>query len=371
MVNNIIGDIMNLSNNAKLLKELLLRLNTESLEEVQKDFVKAFKDLSYNDVLYAEEELYLEGSVNLERLCDIHSALFHNEKNNYLANDIKMTNDNPLNILIKENNEMEKIVDYYLNNKANYKMLKSIFKEIEVHYKKKSNLIYPILKSKYNFNGPHEVMWKNDDIIISKMNSLTKNDFNDEELLTLTLNKIKEMIYKENNILYPNAFDLLGADDLKLIEEDLHQFKEIFNVRYNKIKNNDVSFKNEIINFKYGKLSLKEINGILNAIPIEISYVNNKNINKYYNEGEKLFKRPALSLENDVFSCHPKAKENIVLNIIDDLKNKRKSDVSIFIKKEQEDFLIKYKGVWDKDEFLGTIELIYPLNEFKKYLNKN
>ncbi|UKI49263.1 MAG: DUF438 domain-containing protein [Clostridium sp.] len=90
MVNNIIGDIMNLSNNAKLLKELLLRLNTENLEEVQKGFLlKPFKDLSYNDVLYAEEELYLEGSVNLERLCDIHSALFHNERNNYLANDIK------------------------------------------------------------------------------------------------------------------------------------------------------------------------------------------------------------------------------------------------------------------------------------------
>ncbi|UKI49264.1 MAG: hypothetical protein L6U99_11055 [Clostridium sp.] len=122
-------------------------------------------------------------------------------------------------------------------------------------------------------------MWKNDDIIISKMNSLTENDFNDEELLTLTLNKIKEMIYKENNILYPNAFDLLGADDLKLIEEDLHQFKEIFNVRYNKNKKIMMFlFKNEIINFKYGKLSLKEINGILNAIPIEISYVNNKKI---------------------------------------------------------------------------------------------
>ena len=105
MVNNIIGDIMNLSNNAKLLKEFLLRLNNESLEDVQKDFVKTFKDLSYNDVLYAEEELYLEGSVNLERLCDIHSALFHDEDNNYLANDTKITDNNPLIILIKENIE--------------------------------------------------------------------------------------------------------------------------------------------------------------------------------------------------------------------------------------------------------------------------
>lgn len=66
--------------NTELLKGYLKRLgNGEDLESVKKDFVQNFSDVDASEIMKAEQELIKEGTpiTEVQKLCDVHSALFH------------------------------------------------------------------------------------------------------------------------------------------------------------------------------------------------------------------------------------------------------------------------------------------------------
>ena len=63
-----------------LLKGYLHRLNAgEDIEKVRRDFVKNFKDVEASEIMRAEQKLIREGESidKVQKLCDVHSALFH------------------------------------------------------------------------------------------------------------------------------------------------------------------------------------------------------------------------------------------------------------------------------------------------------
>ena len=62
------------------LKTYLKRLGEgEKLETVRADFVREFSDVEASEIMQAEQELMKEGTPlsEVQRLCDVHSALFH------------------------------------------------------------------------------------------------------------------------------------------------------------------------------------------------------------------------------------------------------------------------------------------------------
>lgn len=111
----------------------------------------------------------------------------------------------------------------------------------------------------------------------------------------------------------------------------------------------------------------------MNTIPLEISFVDASNINRYFNEGEKVFKRPSMAIDREVFSCHPPKIEPMVRKIIDDFRNNRKNEVNVWMNKKGRTMLVKYMAVKDeKQNYIGTVELVQDM-EFAKehFLNKD
>ncbi len=49
------------------------------MESVRADFAKAFSDVEASEIMRAEQELMKEGTPleEVQKLCDVHSALFH------------------------------------------------------------------------------------------------------------------------------------------------------------------------------------------------------------------------------------------------------------------------------------------------------
>lgn len=145
-----------ISENALKLKEYLERLtNGENLETVRADFVSDFKNASYNDVLIAEEELIRNGIMEdkMERLCEIHSALFHDDLNNYInVDEFEHIKNDPIEIMMIENNEIEERIDYYLDTGL-FTGAKDLLNDVKVHYTKKGDLIYPYLKQNMVLKG--------------------------------------------------------------------------------------------------------------------------------------------------------------------------------------------------------------------------
>ena len=71
---------MNREEQKQTIKDYLKRLGAgEELESVRVDFVKKFQSVDAAEIMNAEQELIKEGTPisEVQRLCDVHSALFH------------------------------------------------------------------------------------------------------------------------------------------------------------------------------------------------------------------------------------------------------------------------------------------------------
>ena len=113
-------------------------------------------------------------------------------------------------------------------------------------------------------------------------------------------------------------------------------------------------------------MTVAQLEALLNTIPLEISFVDADNINRYFNEGPKAFKRPAMAIDREVFSCHPPKVEPMVRQIIQDFRTGQRDEVPVWMNKGGRTFLVKYMAVRDKNgTYLGTLEVVQDM-EFAK-----
>ena len=111
-----------------------------------------------------------------------------------------------------------------------------------------------------------------------------------------------------------------------------------------------------------GHLTIEQLIALLNTIPMEITFVDAVNINRFFNEGPKVFKRPLMAIDREVFSCHPPKIEPMVRQIIDDFRNKRRDEVSVWMEKGGRTMLVKYMAVRDRTgRYIGTVELVQDM----------
>jgi DUF438 domain-containing protein len=115
-----------------------------------------------------------------------------------------------------------------------------------------------------------------------------------------------------------------------------------------------------------GHLTLEQLTALLNTIPMEITFVDAENINRFFNEGHKVFKRPGMAIDREVFSCHPPKIEPMVRQIIDDFRNGRRDSVEVWMEKGGKTMLVRYLAVRDSSgKYLGTAEVVQDM-EFAK-----
>lgn len=362
----------------KLIKSYIRRLSDgEDIENVRKDFKEKFDGVSSSEIMDAEEALLNEGvdKDEVRKLCDVHSALFHGMTES--ENITKIYENDVLKHFNHENDNIKKALATLKTLSFEEKLIESkgLKKLLNSHYRKKGDLIYPLLKSKYNKPGPSEVMWGVDYEILRNISKAIKKK--DLDLLEKTIARAKEMTYKEENILFPMLEENLSDEDYSNIYKDLSEYDQNINNDQSKTSNKVSKQKDEntegYIYFSKGRLRVDQLEALLDTMNIEITFVDEKDINSYYNDhnGDKIFKRPKSSLGRDVYSCHPPQAEPKVRKIISDLKSGARDKVVIIRDIGGSDYTITYYGVWDKDgNYKGVLETVQNMDFYKNYLKK-
>jgi DUF438 domain-containing protein len=221
---------------AALLKDYVRRLSHgDSLASVRKDFVTHFQSVDAAEIAKAEQDLIQSGTPvrDVQKLCDVHSALFHgatqeeriaNAEKAVQASSVKKEREiamgllsriqgHPVGLFSAENavitgrlHEIRADVASGAGEEVLQEKLQGLRTVLLAHYAKKGDLIYPLLKTKYDISGPADVMWGVDDEIRDELKVLaeagtTLPQYMDrlEKLLT----RAGEMVYKERNILLP------------------------------------------------------------------------------------------------------------------------------------------------------------------------
>jgi PAS domain S-box-containing protein len=115
-------------------------------------------------------------------------------------------------------------------------------------------------------------------------------------------------------------------------------------------------------------LTQQQLAGILETVPVDISFVDENDTVKFWNKHEnRVFKRPMSSLGKTVQKCHPPQSVDKVNAILSDLKAGRKDSAEFWIDLKGRKVYIRYFAVRDKDgRYLGTLEASQDITDIKK-----
>lgn len=380
------------------IQEYLKRLGPdEDFEKVRADFAKEFEEVDAADIMQAEQQLLQNGTPleEVQRLCDVHAALFHGKtKEEQIANAEKQSATalkekrqrsvgayagipgHPICTFVLENKELEKVIAQCRAAIGTGKIEDELFerlRQVSVHYAKKGDLLYPHLNVKYKISGPSAVMWTVDDEIRDELASLEQQRTNDSvwtEQLQAVLVRMEEMIYKEQNILFPNCTLNFTEEEWMQIYRDSKDYPSCFGVEngvweqaeaYLKEGQRTAASKDEIV-MAGGHMTIEQFEAMLNTIPLELTFVDADNINRYFNEGPKVFKRPGMAIDREVFSCHPPKIEQMVRKIIEDFRNGTRDQVPVWMNKNGRAMLVTYMAVRDRNQqYIGTVEVVQDM----------
>ena len=395
------------------LKAYLKRLNAgEDLETIREEFRQKFADVEASEIMRAEQELLQEGTPlhEVQKLCDVHSALFHGAtREEKIANAeaavaeslereemARIGADNlseaarliaieghPLQTFTRENEALAPLLqeakDELMSANRPVALLGKI-REIAIHYAKKGDLLYPLLKVKYDISGPSNVMWTVDDEIRDELGRLVKDTDPGEQWLVdaaKVIARAEEMTYKEANILFPICSVNFSKEEWYGIYRDSKDYAKCLGVENGRWEEAEAaltapkaSLSQDEVRLPGGHLTVEQLTALLNTIPMEITFVDAENINRFFNEGEKVFKRPGMAIDREVFSCHPPKVEGMVRQIIADFRSGARDSVPIWMEKGGRSMLVTYMAVRDKaGKYLGTVELVQDMEFAKEHFN--
>lgn len=402
-INNREVEGLHISKRKEKLKSLILQLHQgRDFESVKAEFEAEFGAISASEISALEQEIIAEGMPvsEVKRLCDVHAAVFKGAiEDIHGLNGHKSTPGHPIHTFIQENKALQSFLlvkfkfnlDMYKNSDEEdrrQKLIKNlrILQTIDAHYARKENLLFPYLE-KYGVYGPAQVMWGVDDEIRKGLkdiiNVLEQHSLKKDEIISKidqVINQIEEMIFKEEHILLPMAEDLLTQDEWLKIQAESHEFgytmidtpptwipeKALDGI--DQILNDNADFVNGEIKFATGIIKLNELEAMLNAMPVDITFIDKNDIVKYFSHGkERIFPRTKAVIGRTVQNCHPPHSVHVVNKIIEDFKSGKKDHEDFWIEMRGMFVLIRYFAVRDENgEYLGTLEFTQNIAEIKK-----
>lgn len=381
----------------KVLKDLIMELHDgKSLEEVKPRFEKLIEGITASEISDMEQSLIMDGMPieEVQRLCDVHAAVFKGSiEDIHKPLELLDIPGHPLHTLNIENQAIEEFIDNSVmpdleaykqeassDNQNNLLQDFNTLWDLDKHYSRKENLVFPYLE-KNGITAPPKVMWGVDDEIRQDIKEIKKmlvdNNISKDviyEKIEAATSRIKEMIFKEKNILFPMLIDNLTEDEWIKIEEESDEIGyclvgpagKWIPKRVN-LENKEKAHKDNVdkesikgyVKFDTGILSFAEISAIFNTLPFDITFIDKDDIVKYFSQGkERIFVRTKAVIGRSVQNCHPPSSVNIVDEILNDFKSGKKDHEHFWIKMGNWYVYIQYFAVRDENgEYMGTMEV--------------
>ncbi|MEE9459354.1 MAG: DUF438 domain-containing protein [Candidatus Bathyarchaeia archaeon] len=394
------ADLLGKDQKKRIMKEIITELHKGlSVEEAKDRFEREIGTITSTEIAEVEQSLIDEGLSpdEIKKFCNVHALLF---KSTLEKSTVKEKSPaHPIFLFELENREIEKVtgkIREIKNNVGTYELdslkkeLNALFNElknIEIHYVRKEQLLFPYLE-KYGFHGPSKVMWGKD----NEIRDLLKNSFEEikkisgkQELdkyfktnLDPLIEEVEGMIFKEETILFPTSLEKLAVDDwVEILKESddvgyvfIEKPKEAASL-IQELKGavtDEPSIKDNMITFPTGKLEVNELMKILDKLPVDITFVDKDDRVKYFsNNKDRIFVRTRSVLGRSVQNCHPPQSVNVVEEIVTSFKEGKRDSVDFWINLNEKIVYIRYYAVRnDEGNYLGTLEVTQDITDVKK-----
>ena len=365
---------------------------------LRKRFADLVKDLGPTEIPEMEQKLIEEGMPESEvkRLCDVHVQVFKESLEGQPPPGTLPGH--PIHTLMAENRALESILTALEKALTGLRTgpasvfppgareplireLKTL-SEIEKHYLKKENQLFPLLEDR-SVSGPSKVMWAIHDDIRAHLKELTGyvSGAKKEETLAMgrqLLTEIRDMIYKEEKILFPMTLETLNERDWARVKHG----EEI--VGYAWITPGDdwkpgpefspedlrmpgYSRTDQALRLETGALTPELVNLVLKHLPLDLSFVDENDEVRYYSDSaERIFSRSPAVIGRKVQNCHPPASVHIVEAILKAFKAGTRDVAQFWITIRGRFLHIRYFAVRDKDGiYKGCLEVSQDVTDIR------
>ncbi|HJV46827.1 MAG TPA: DUF438 domain-containing protein [Bacillota bacterium] len=387
LINNREQHIEDKTDRQKALEEIFLGLyNGKSVEEVNELFKQAVGKVTVEEVSHLSQfqRDILETSdlpkSEIQRLSDAHMAIL---KGNIV--DAQRPEDepgHPVHTFKLENRELEKLIESRIQphleqfvqddrEEHRYQLLEdlNLLLDIDKHYIRKEHLIFPYLE-KYGIYGPSTNMWRIDDFIRDAIKDVKRDltDYNGNknsifDHARYATKQVIEMIYREETILFPMCLNNLTEDEWIKIAHESDEIgycltSPVTEWKPERKELNIKAMSEGYIKLETGILSLNQLELLLNHLPVDITFIDDQDIVRYFSQGkERIFPRTKAVIGRTVQNCHPPKSAHIVEELLMDFKSGKKDSEDFWIKFKDKYIYIRYFAVRDENgKYVGTLE---------------
>ncbi|MDD2475469.1 MAG: PAS domain-containing protein [Dysgonamonadaceae bacterium] len=391
----------------KMLEIKLKVFNKEiSPAEARKLVNDTFDKVSAEEFAYGEQHLFNAGitdEVMAEGMDDILDVF----KDVLVKDNLNLPKGHPIQTYADEADALEMVL-LKIEQKLKEKFIKNEWldlytqlNEINTHFSRKQHQLFSALERK-GFDRPSRIMWTFDDRVrdaIKDAFDLLKADHDDKfiDAQPQVVHLVRDILEKEREVLYPTSLKLLddkefaemrkGDDEIGycLIENPPAYQSPYLESLISKTddKNNlmtdlkdvlakhglitHLSSKDEVLNVANGKLTLQQINLIYKHMQIDLSYVDENDIVKFYTDStHRVFPRSPGVIGREVQNCHPRNSLSTVEAIINAFRKGEQDEAEFWIDKGDQFIYIIFNAVRDEEgKFRGVLEMMQDVTHIR------
>jgi len=378
------------SERIETLKGIIMGLHEGKAPEEQKEkFSELLQEVSASEIAEMEQSLMKEGITEKEirNLCDVHVQVFAESFEGKEPEEVP--SGHPVHTFRLENEALGEINDRIrfrldtLDSPPGDEILKKWMEEmgtllkdlseIEKHYVKKENQLFPVLEE-HEVTGPSKVMWAIHDDIRALIKAFRRNLEDGDSATALDNGKalttaISDMIYKEENILFPMALETFSDEDWSKVQHGCDEIGYAFVEPGTEWKPVDgplasappgrKGLEDATIWLSTGGMTVKELDLLLTHLPIDLTFVDADDRVQYYSAGrERIFPRSPGIIGREVRNCHPPDSVDVVEKILDAFKIGEKDTAEFWIQMGEQFVHIRFYAIRDEAGiYKGTLEV--------------
>ena len=389
-----------------------------SLEEGNRILKEKLGTCTPDEFAYAEQSLkgvYKDEEIldKMDDLLNLFDGVLVRAENEYPEN-------HPLWAYLEEINAVEKVAleadellkqDKFIKNP--WLGVFDSLAEWRIHLSRKQNQLYPMLEN-HGFDRPTRIMWTFDDGVrdaISASYALLREDKYEEFLASVpeTLAKLRDLNSKELEVLLPTSFKLLSDEEFVRMSKNDHEIGyAIINApglyvvtgindsaaqlnTNNSGQNGAVSNeflndlagllskyvgpvggaqvgKDAVLDVATGKLTLEQINLLFRHLPVDLSYVDENELVKFYSDTpHRIFPRSANVIGREVKNCHPAKSVHVVEEIVEKFRSGEQNQAEFWINKPGLFIYVIYTAVRDENgKFRGVLEMMQDCTHIRE-----
>lgn len=245
----------------------------------------------------------------------------------------------------------------------------------ELHYLKKENILFPHIEKTFPGHGCLSIMWSfHDDFrkSLKTLDTLLSRPSIDKKQLSTELGRlfftVLPIIFREEHIVFPVALRAIpeaGWDEM-MAQSIETGWCYIPQPKPATTRKQELSV-NGRIDLGTGLLTAKQIELLLNTVPVDVTFIDEHDEVKYFSGGNhRIFHRSKAIIGRKVQNCHPPESVHMVNQIVDAFKSGTRDHADFWITMKERFIHIRYFAVRDENgQYKGTLEVSQDVTEIR------